>query len=84
MNLLRNFVDRWYDRHRDEIFERTKDDPEEAHAEFVGIAKRIHKFKLERLLLNCHENRLDPGFEISNAAGFNKNGAIPPTFLKGD
>ncbi|MDO8563537.1 MAG: hypothetical protein Q7R87_00855, partial [Nanoarchaeota archaeon] len=28
------------------------------------------------------ENRLNPGFELSNAAGFNKDGNIPPTFLK--
>ena len=37
---------------------------------------------LENLLFDCPENRLNPGFEISNAAGFNKDGSIPPTFLK--
>ena len=82
MKALRNFVDNWYDSHKDRIFERTKDDPEVAHESFVKLARAIHKLGLEKLLLNCPENASNPGFEISNAAGFNKNGEIPPTFLK--
>lgn len=82
MNILRNFVDKWYDKNRDRIFAETEDNPEVAHEWFIKTARRIHAFRLERLLLNCRENRFNPGFEISNAAGFNKNGNIPPTFLK--
>lgn len=82
MNILRNVIDLEYDRIRDKIFEETESDPEFAHEQFVRTARTIHKFKLEKLFLDCSENYLNPGFEISNAAGFNKNGDIPPTFLK--
>jgi len=82
MNIIRNIIDSDYEVRRSQIFERTKDDPEIAHVEFIKIAKEIHDFRLEGLLFNCSENRDNPGFEISNAAGFNKNGDIPPTFLK--
>lgn len=82
MHRIRNFVDDWYDRHRDEIFERTKDNPKEAHNEFIRRARIINGLGLSKILLNCFENSFHPGFEISNAAGFNKNGDIPPLFLK--
>src|SRR3989344_2569184 len=81
MEFIRDFIDRYYRGHRDRIFRKTEDDPEVAHEQFVKLACRIHSFRLERLLLNCSENQLKPRFEISNAAGFNKNGTIPPQFL---
>ncbi len=57
-------------------------DPEDAHHTFVEAAQFIHKAGLEEFLFDCPENKLNPGFELSNAAGFNKDGSIPPTFLK--
>ena len=82
MKFLRNIVDSWYEKNRDAIFAETEDNPELAHHHFVKLARRIHAFRLEKLLLDCPENKHSPGFEISNAGGFNKNGDLPPTFLK--
>jgi dihydroorotate dehydrogenase len=82
MNLLRNLIDLGYNVTKKRIFARTESDPEEAHEKFVRYADRIHGNHLDRLLFDCSENKLDPGFEISNAAGFNKNGNISPVFLK--
>ena len=82
MYFLRGKVENWYDQHRDLIFEETKHNPEIAHEKFVEIARRVDKFSLSGLLLDNPANRLSSGFEISNAAGFNKNGTIPPSFLK--
>lgn len=82
MRALRNFVDDWYVRNRDDIFSRTEDNPKLAHKRFVRLARRIEWLGLSRMVLDCPENTLDPGFEISNAAGFNKDGLIPPLFLK--
>ena len=71
----------WYDGNRDKIFAATDEDPEGAHEKFVRLAKLIHGLRLEKLILDCSENQHYPDFKISNAAGFNKNGNIPPTFL---
>ena len=79
---LRNFVDWGYGRSKEEIFEKTKKDPEGSHGGFIWLARGIHRLRLEKLLLDCPENYLYPEFEISTAAGFNKNGVIPPTFLE--
>ncbi|MEK6910458.1 MAG: hypothetical protein AABW82_01665 [Nanoarchaeota archaeon] len=81
MEGIRNFIDRKYIQHRSKLFDKFPD-PEDAHHAFVEAARRIHAFRLENILFDCLENKLDPGFEISNAAGFNKDGNIPPTFLK--
>jgi len=82
MRIVRNWVDRRYCKKRDSVFRETFDDPKRAHKMFERFAQQVHRFRLERLLLNCPENSLNPGFEISNAAGFNKDGVIPPTFLR--
>tara|TARA_Y100000310_G_scaffold255136_1_gene262378 strand:- start:3332 stop:4408 length:1077 start_codon:yes stop_codon:yes gene_type:complete len=82
MNSLRNIVDWGYDKSKSAIFELTESDPEIAHEMFVRLARGIHRLGFEELLLDCSENNHGPGFEISNAAGFNKDGKIPPTFLK--
>ncbi|MBI2582353.1 hypothetical protein HYV87_04485 [Candidatus Woesearchaeota archaeon] len=82
VNFLRDIVDAWYDKNRDAIFAKTEHDPEQAHHHFVKIAQLIHIFGLEKLLLHCPENDNNPGFEISNAGGFNKNGDLPPIFLR--
>src|SRR3989344_1898319 len=82
MYFFRGLVEDWYDRNRDSIFEKTKSDPEIAHEKFVKIARRADKFSSSGLLLNNPANELITRVEISNAAGFNKNGTIPPSFLK--
>lgn len=82
MNFIRDYIDSWYNRNRDKIFAATKEDPEVAHEKFVRLAKLIHGPRLEKLILDCRENQNSPDFKISNAAGFNKNGNIPPTFLR--
>ncbi len=84
MDFLRELIERYYERNRNKIFEKTEEDPENAHEEFVRIARLVTFLGLENLLLNhSHlslENRHRNVF-ISNAAGFNKNGEIPPSFL---
>ena len=82
MNILRDYIDSWYDGNRDKIFALTDKDPEVAHEKFIRLARIIWGLGLEKLLLDCSENKNNPGFEISNAGGFNKNGKIPPTFLR--
>lgn len=81
MQFARNFIDKLYTEKRSLLFHKFKD-PEDAHHAFVKASQRIHKAGLENFLFDCPENRLNPGFEISNAAGFNKDASIPPTFLK--
>ncbi|OIO80195.1 hypothetical protein AUJ84_04080 [Candidatus Pacearchaeota archaeon CG1_02_32_132] len=82
MKLLRKAVEVGYQLRRDGIFERTKENVKLAHDEFVRLARWVDSRGLSKILLNCRENRKDLGFEISNAAGFDKNGNIPPVFLK--
>jgi len=79
MGRLREIVEEIYLRNRDEIFERTAHDPEIAHEHFVKFSKILHKTKLDSLLATEPAN-LGVG-EISNAAGFNKNGDIHPEVM---
>jgi hypothetical protein len=82
MDLVRRLVERAYDFHKERIFQKTKDDPERAHEIFIKIAQLTSKIGLDRILLDCQENKLLYPPEISNAAGFNKNGDIPPSFMR--
>lgn len=82
MNFLRKRVEKWYEKNRDRIFEKTKDDPELAHEDFVRRSRLIDRFGLSNLLLDNNSNYLCSLIELSNAAGFNKNGLIPPKFLE--
>jgi len=81
MDNLRDKVNWSYDFIRDRIFIETEKNPEISHEGFIWLARIIHKCKLERLLFDCSENDHSPGVEISIAAGFNKDGRIPPTLL---
>lgn len=81
MDIVRKAVERVYDMRRDALFERTKGDPEIAHANFIRNTQRIQYWHLTKLLFDTSENRKDPGYNISTAAGFDKNGTIPPQFL---
>jgi len=80
MKILRNGVDNLYDLIRPGIFYLTKNDPETAHELFVNFLRILHSTGLEKFVLDSEEEK--NGIQISNAAGFNKNGHIPPTALK--
>ena len=83
-DILRKYVvDSGYDLFRDLMFKVTEDDPELAHQFFIEGAQLINEeFNLSKILLDNSANNLEIPFELSNAAGFNKNGDIPPNFLK--
>jgi dihydroorotate dehydrogenase len=81
-DILRHAFDFGYDKFRDRLFRKTEDDPEKAHEMFVRFANKLCKFKLEKLVLDNGANYEKIDFSISNAAGFNKNGDIPLSFLK--
>src|SRR3989344_2899611 len=81
MNYLRNLVERHYEKNRDKLFEETKDDPEVAHEKFVRASRIIDTLGLSKFLLDNDSNYELGDCELSNAAGFNKNGTIPPRFL---
>tara|TARA_Y100000310_G_scaffold340429_1_gene436179 strand:- start:961 stop:1992 length:1032 start_codon:yes stop_codon:yes gene_type:complete len=82
MNLARETFDYLYDVTRPLIFELTEKDPGTAHDWFVGFSQFLHFTGLEKFVLDNKSNQRNSGFKISNAAGLNKNGNIPPTFLK--
>lgn len=82
MDLLRKSFDKFYDVIKPAVFYLTSKDPEVAHELFISSCKLLHLLKLEKIVLDNSANQLNPGFEISNAAGFNKNGEIPPSVLK--
>ena|SRR3989338_450795 len=82
MNLLRKTFDFAYDAFKSSLFSHTRGDPESAHEMFIKFSKYLSKFDLEKMLLDNDSNSLNPGFHISNAAGFNKNAEVSPNFLK--
>ena len=84
MDFARKSFDLGYDFFRNSLFYLTKKDPEVAHELFVSFGKAVSRFGLDRLLLDNPTNRysLKEGVVVSNAAGLNKNGDIPPRFLK--
>src|SRR3989338_4795079 len=81
MDQIRNLFDRSYDLFKPLLFYLTKRDPETAHNIFVKFAQALHELRLEKFVLDNEENELESPIEISNAAGLNKNGEIPPSFL---
>ena len=82
MNLVRQSFDEFYDLIKPAVFRLTAKDPEVAHEIFIRFCQSIYKVGIERFVLDNPCNKLSPGFEISNAAGFNKNGEIAPSVLK--
>ncbi len=81
MDLIRNCFDSFYDIIKYPIFFITKNNPEKAHELFAGFCQILYKTNLEGLMLDNKHNRIKSSFDISVAAGFNKNGEIPPTTL---
>ncbi len=81
MNLVRRAVEIGYELFKPALFHATRRDPQVAHELFVTAAQQLHAVGLERLVLDNPTNDPRLMFELSNAAGFNKNGEIPPTVL---
>ena len=81
MDLFRLCLDNLYDIIKPIIFLGTKKDPEKAHELFVSFCKILYRSKLEKIVLDNKNNKLELPFEFSNAAGFNKNGEIPLSVL---
>ncbi len=81
MDIARKTIDYLYDSIKPIIFKATEKDPQKAHQLFIRFSKTVYELKLEELLFNNLTNSRYIPFELSNAAGFNKNGDIPPTVL---
>jgi dihydroorotate dehydrogenase len=79
MKIIRQGFDNFYSLIKPIIFFSTKNYPENAHKLFSFSLKSLYHLNLDKIILN---NPLDNLIEISNAAGLNKNGEIPPQTLK--
>ena len=77
MDLIRATFDLFYDGIKPFVFRLTKDDPQRAHELFAFFCGFLHESYLGGLVLDNESNELHPPFELSNAAGFNKNGDFP-------
>ncbi|MBI2572318.1 hypothetical protein HYV86_00500 [Candidatus Woesearchaeota archaeon] len=62
------------------IFLLSKEDPYKAHEWFITNIRVLHTLHLDRLIF--YYKSPSSKIELSNAAGFNKNGQIPPQTLK--
>ncbi len=82
MNCIRKCFDSLYDISKPILFFLSKHDPHLAHELFVEFSRLAHRLKLESILLDNDANYTKKNVIISNAAGFNKNGFIPPLFLR--
>jgi dihydroorotate dehydrogenase len=82
MNILRKSIDKGYPLVKELIYRMTEGDPEVAHNRFIQISKLLNLTGLDGILFDNDSNKKELPFELSNAAGFNKNGEIPPQFLE--
>jgi len=82
MDYLRERFDQTYDLIKPFIFWYTEDDPKVAHELFVDGCRFLHWLGIEDIVLKHSDNLKKPPYEISNAAGFNKDAKIPPSVLK--
>ena len=80
MQIIRKSFEILYNRLKPVIFTATKKDPEKAHQLFVTFCQTLYKTKTDKLFFDYPKNS-ESKFEISNAAGFNKNAEIPPSVL---
>ena len=81
MDLIRSAFDLFYDAIKPVTFRLTRDNPKKAHKLFVRFCSLLDTTHLERIVLDNLSNQLTPDFELSNAAGFNKDGKISPEVL---
>jgi len=82
MDVVRYGLDLLYDIIKPAVFLTTSKDPEKAHELFISFCQFLHKTGLEKIVLDNKSNKIIPPFELSNAAGFNKNGEIHPFVLQ--
>jgi dihydroorotate dehydrogenase len=82
MDFVRSLVDYGYNVVKPHIFEATQGDPQVAHGAAVTFFRTLRKMGLDGLVLDNGANKLDVPFELSNAAGYNKDGTIPPATLE--
>ena len=82
MEIFRNLINNEYDMFKGIIYYMSQKNPEIAHDKFVQTSRLLNSIGLDKILFDTDLNNISLPFEISNAAGFNKNGDIPPQFLK--
>ena len=82
MYVLRSGFDLLYDAAKLVVFRLTSNDPERAHEMFEHACEFLYRNGLDRVVLDNKANGYRPPFKLSNAAGFNKDGKIPPSTLK--
>jgi len=82
MDVLRREFDRVYSLIRSSVFGATRKNPEIAHHLFVDSLKVMKALGLSGLVLDNSANDLRPKYEISNGAGFNKGGEVPPELMR--
>ncbi len=81
MFLARLAMDYGYGFAKPFVFFATREDPEVAHESLVRFSRFLNRNGLDKPLFDNYLNSSRSNIEISNAAGFNKNGDIPPQFL---
>jgi dihydroorotate dehydrogenase len=79
MKYIRNLTDAIYPIFRTPLFFLLN--PNQAHRAFTSFAQLTTFLGLEKLLLDHPTNHQKSLIPISNAAGLNKNGDIPPSFF---
>lgn len=82
MDRLRSVFDEFYDLVKPGIFIATSKNPERAHWLFTTFCRGLELFGLDKVVLENRANKKQPPWEISNAAGFNKNGELSPRIMK--
>lgn len=82
MEIMRRILEESYQLSKPFIFALTNKNPEIAHDFIINKAKYLNEKNLDKFLFDCSANKNYSGLEISSAAGFNKNGDLPPLFLK--
>ncbi|MBU0461353.1 MAG: hypothetical protein KJ574_02075 [Nanoarchaeota archaeon] len=82
MDLIRRAFDAFYTLIRPCVFSATRSDPEKAHELFSFLCRALQKTGLKKCVLDNSSNGIALPFELSNAAGMNKNGELHPLVLK--
>jgi dihydroorotate dehydrogenase len=82
MNIIRRIVEEGYLLSKPIIFNLTKEDPESAHENIIKYSNLLHEKGLDKFFFNHSDNAKYSKLKIANGGGFNKNGDIPPIFLK--
>jgi dihydroorotate dehydrogenase len=78
MDKWRNRFDSFYNLIKEPVFSATKRNPEWAHHMFTLFCQTLYHTGLDKIVLDNGSNQQTPPWQISNAAGFNKNAEIAP------